>query len=185
MVRPVISLFLILLIGCAPKSTVREIQLFKLNDEIAQIDPSENSLTIIYFLSPECPLCINYVLAMREIEKEFAADSIVFYGVHSKEWFEPNEVEEYQLKYGLKFSMLLDDGNQLARTLGATVTPEVFVLNRNSELQYSGKIDNWVNDLGKKKLEVSEHYLKNALLAWQDGKTIETKSTEPVGCLIE
>lgn len=81
--------------------------------------------------------------------------------------------------------MLLDDGNKLAEVLGATITPEAFVLNSKSEVLYSGKIDNWVNELGNKKLEVSEHYLKNALIAWRYGKPIDPKHTEPKGCLIE
>jgi len=58
-------------------------------------------------------------------------------------------------------------------------------LNSNSKILYSGKIDNWVNELGKKKLEVSDHYLKNALFAWRDEKSIHPMHTKPVGCVIE
>lgn len=183
--RFVIPIVLLLVTGCANKPAVHEVLLTDLNDSAVSINPSENALTIIFFLSPECPLCINYTFAMRELEQEFASDSIKFYGIHSKEWFSANEVNEFAIKYKLDFEMLLDDGNQLANALGATITPEVFVLNSNSEVLYSGKIDNWVNELGKKKLEVSEHYLKNALLAWRDGKPIDPKRTEPKGCLIE
>jgi len=164
---------------------VQEIPLTDLENTGTRIDPAENALTIIYFLSPECPLCISYTLAMRNLEQDFASDSISFYGVYSKEWFSAEEVDSFALKYDLGFRMLLDEQNRLAQALGATITPEVFVLNRESEVLYSGKIDNWVNDLGKKKLEVSEQYLKSALVAWQSGKPIAPKRTEPIGCLIE
>lgn len=164
---------------------MHEIRLTDLTDSEAVIDPQKNALTVIYFLSPECPLCINYTLALRNLEQDFASESILFYGVFSKNWFSPEEVDSFATKYDLPFNMLLDDGNKLARALGATVTPEVFVLNAESKVIYSGKIDNWVNDLGKKKLEVSEHYLENALIAWRDGKSIDPKRTEPKGCLIE
>ena len=103
----------------------------------------------------------------------------------SKEWFSPEEVKNFVLKYDLGFATLFDDSNRLARALHATVTSEVVVLNRKGELLYSGKIDNWVNDLWKKKLEVSEHYLLDALQAWRDGTSFEPKRTEPIGCLIE
>ena len=149
------------------------------------IDPKEHALTVIFFLSPECPLCINYTLAMRELATTFASDTLAFYGVFSKEWYSPSEVHEFQLKYGLPFEMLFDSELQLAKALSASVTPEVFVINSSSEVIYSGKIDNWVNALGKKKLEVTEHYLKNALLAWRAGERIDPKQTEPIGCLIE
>jgi peroxiredoxin len=184
-VRFLIPILLLLFVGCANHPTIREVILTDLDDSAVYIKPSENALTVIYFLSPECPLCINYTLAMREMEQEFASDSIKFYGVHSKEWFSANEVKEFAIKYELGFEMLRDSGNQLADALGATITPEVFVLNSDREVLYSGKIDNWVNDLGKKKLQVSEDYLKNALLAWREGKAIEPKRTEPKGCLIE
>lgn len=183
--RPVLFVLFLMVIGCKQPQQINEIQLFRSNGQSTQIDPTENAITVVYFLSPECPLCINYTLAFREMTNQFSSNSIVFYGVHSGEWFSAKELEEYQLKYSLSFEMFLDNGNQLAQNLGATVTPEVFVLNSESEIIYSGKIDNWVNDLGKKKLEVSEHYLEDALTAFIKGKPINQKETTPIGCLIE
>ena len=183
--RSLLPFLLLFIASCANRPAMQEIPLNDLQGNGTRIVPAEHALTVIYFLSPECPLCINYTLAMRELEQEFTSDSINFYGIFSKEWFTPAEVKTFALKYDLDFKMLLDNGNQLANALGATITPEVFVLNSNSEVLYSGKIDNWVNELGKKKLKVSEHYLRNALMAWQNGKPIEPKRTKPVGCLIE
>jgi len=171
--------------ACTTRPNVADIVLETVSGDSIQIEPSKNKLTVIYFLSPECPLCINYTLAMRDLEQEFTSEDLQFFGVFAKEWFSQEEVQNFALKYDLTFEMLFDDGNKLAHVLAATVTPEVFVLNSKSEIIYSGKIDNWVNDLGKKKLEVSDHYLKNALIAWRDGKAIETNHTKPVGCLIE
>jgi thiol-disulfide isomerase/thioredoxin len=184
-VRSILFLFTFLVAGCTTSPRVDEIVLADLNNTEARIEPNQQAVSVIYFLSPECPLCINYTLTMRELEDEFASDSIKFYGVFSKEWFSPEEVKNFVLKYDLGFTTLFDDSNRLARALHATVTPEVVVLNRKGELLYSGKIDNWVNDLGKKKLEVSEHYLRDALQAWRNGTSFEPKRTEPIGCLIE
>ena len=122
---------------------------------------------------------------MRNLEQKFSSQDLKFFGVFAQEWYSPVEVKNFALKYKLEFEMLFDNGNKLAQALGATVTPEVFVLNAHSEVIYSGKIDNWINDLGKKKLEVSDYYLENALVAWQNGKAISPKHTEPIGCLIE
>lgn len=182
---PILFFCSVLFAGCEPAVPVNEIVLHNLKGESTQIDPSKKQLTIIYFLSPECPLCINYTLGMRELNQEFSSDSISFYGVFSKDWFSPKEVREFQLKYDLQFEMLFDSDNQLAHAMKASVTPEVFVLNRLGKIMYSGKIDDWVNALGKKKLEVSEHYLRNSLLAFRDGSVINPKRTKPIGCLIE
>ncbi len=45
-------------------------------------------------------------------------------------------------KNNLSFTILKDDGNRVADTLGAQVTPEAFVLDKNSKLVYHGRIDN-------------------------------------------
>ena len=179
-----VFLFLIL-IGCAGQPSLNQIELEQLNGSAGQISPVQNALTVVFFLSPECPLCINYTLTMKELADEFQNDSVVFYGIHAGEWFTAKEVADYVSKYDLPITMFLDHGNQLAKALGATVTPEVFVLDSKSEILYRGKIDNWVNDLGKKKLEVSERYLHNALVAWRTDTEINPKRTEPKGCLIE
>ncbi|MCF8464855.1 MAG: redoxin domain-containing protein [Flavobacteriales bacterium] len=183
--RVLFFISLVFLVACASKPKVQEVVLTSLSQEQTSIKPSQNALTVIYFLSPECPLCINYTLVMGELNEHFASDSLKFYGVFSNEWYSPEEVRMFQLKYNLGFDMLFDTENRLAQALSATVTPEVFVLNSASEVLYSGKIDNWVNELGKKKLEVTDHYLRNALLAWRNGKPIHPMHTQPIGCLIE
>ncbi len=183
--RPLLFLSLLIILGCTEKQKLVDVQLNRLDGTVIQLDPSETTLTVIYFLSPECPLCINYTLVMRNLEQKFGSDSLRFYGIYSKEWFSANEVREYQLKYKLEFEMLLDEGNRLANALDASVTPEAFVFDQKGKKVYSGKIDNWVNDLGKKKLEVSENYLENALIAALNGEDIQPKRTEPIGCLIE
>ena len=183
--RPILFFLMVIVAGCTSNPIVNEIALKNLQGQASRIDPSKNPLTVIYFLSPECPLCINYTLAIKQLSEKYANDSIAFYGVHSVKWFSASEVEEYKLKYGLEINMLLDPTNQLAQTLGATVTPEVFVLNSKSEPLYFGKIDNWINDLGKKKLEVSERYLEDALAAYLKGAEINPEETKAVGCLIE
>ncbi|MGB1317358.1 MAG: peroxiredoxin family protein, partial [Flavobacteriales bacterium] len=134
--RSVLFVLFLGIAGCNPTIELDQIELLDLQNEVVHIKPSENAVTVIYFLSPECPLCINYSLALKDINSQFSNDSVVFYGIHSGKWFTQTEVKEYQLKYGLKFEMCLDNNNQLAQSLGATVTPEVFVLNSNSEVIY-------------------------------------------------
>jgi peroxiredoxin len=183
--KPLLMLTIALLIGCADRVDIVDVPLRGLDNSEVSINRAENAVTIIYFLSPECPLCINYTLSMRNLEQKFRSDSVRFYGIYSKEWFSTEEVRTYQLRYKLEFEMLLDEGNRLANALGASVTPEVFVYNRTGEKIYSGKIDDWVNDLGKKKLEATKYYLDKAITAAIDSKPMRPNHTMPIGCLIE
>lgn len=183
--RSIIFISMLLLCACESGHELKRIRLQSLQGESERIDPTKSALTIIYFLSPECPLCVNYSQTMSELHNSFGNDSVKFYGVFSSNYYSSEEVETYQTRYGLNFQLFLDEKNQLATALGASVTPEVFVLNRDGKIVYSGMIDNWVNELGKKKFRASEHYLKNALEARLAGKSINPKHTEPIGCLIE
>lgn len=186
--RTLLSLFLILaiLVGCSsPRVTISEVELTDLNGELVTIHPSKHPLTVIYFLSPECPLCINYTKEIKRLDETFHLKGVAFFGVFPGEWYSAAEINDFRIKYHIDVPFYIDPKNKLVHALDATVTPECFVIDSTAQLVYSGKIDNWVNALGKKKLEVSEAYLEDALVAALEGKAPKTAKTKPIGCLIE
>ncbi len=183
--RAVFPVLILLMSACQSDVQLGTTHLNSLKGKTETIDPTKNAITVIYFLSPECPLCMNYSGAIKDLYDRFANDSVRFYGIFSSEWYSERDVEEFRLKYKPGIELYFETDNRLSRTLGATVTPEVFVMDRTGTIRYSGKIDNWVNQLGKKKLMVSENYLQNALISLQYGKAIDPDHTEAVGCLIE
>jgi hypothetical protein len=69
--------------------------------------------------------------------------------------------------------------------LGATVAPEVFVLDSAGTVLYSGSIDNLAYATGKKRMEATEFFLKDAMENILSGKPVAVKSTIAYGCLIE
>lgn len=146
---------------------------------------ADRPFTVILFLSPECPLCLNYTLNLRNLREDFSSEKVQFVGVFSGKWFSAEEVRGFRTRYALAFPMLFDDHLALAKQLDATVTPEVFLLDSTGRVLYSGAIDNWVTDLGKKKLEVTEDYLSDAITSALEGEKVKVKKTRAVGCLIE
>jgi peroxiredoxin len=167
------------------KEPISSIPLRDLDEQAARIDPSKSPFTVILFLSPECPLCLNYTLNLKELQEDFPSEKVRLVGVFSGKWFSAEEVREFRTRYALAFPMLFDDHLALAKLLDATVTPEVFLLDSTGRVLYSGAIDNWVNDLGKKKLEVTEHYLRDAISAALEWEKVNVRKTRAVGCLIE
>jgi len=149
------------------------------------LDISQNKESVFYFLSPECPLCQNYTLAFRQLYQKFKSQGVAFYGIFPGKWYSAGEIDTFRIKYELPFDMLIDTDMKLSHSIGATITPEAFLVNNQGETLYDGKIDNWVNALGKKKLEVTHNYLEDAITASLDGKEINPKKTEAIGCLIE
>jgi hypothetical protein len=80
---------------------------------------------------------------------------------------------------GFNFPYLKDDGAELARRLGATVTPQVFLFDAAGALRYSGRIAD------SRRPEATVRYdLKEAVEELASGLDVTVPSTEPFGCAL-
>jgi peroxiredoxin len=97
---------------------------------------------------------------------------------------EPEETEDkMKSKYdqwGFDVPYLSDKNQDWMKALGAKKSPEVFVLDADAKVTYSGAID----DNPQLANGVKENYLKKALDDLISGKTIGTNSVRAVGCSI-
>lgn len=80
-----------------------------------------------------------------------------------------------------KAPYLVDENSKLANAFGAKTTPHVFLFDAKGKLVYKGAID----DNSKDETAVKEHYLKDALYALGNGKTIVKNQTDAKGCSIK
>ena len=140
-------------------------------------------LTLFVLLSPECPLCKNYSKVLNKIHEEFGKD-LNIYGIVPGKAYSVKEVNRYATEYKIEFPIYIDKLKQLTTYLNGTVTPEVILLNKEGELVYRGAIDDWVTELGKNRLVVSNEYLKTAITQYLANLPVSVKSIEPKGCLI-
>ncbi|MCB0396912.1 MAG: redoxin domain-containing protein [Flavobacteriales bacterium] len=140
---------------------------------------------IFVFFSPECPLSENYSLTYNTIFEEFQDDLTNFYLVFPGTFYTTLEIDSFCQRFEPAMTVLLDTGYALTHALGATITPEAFVVDGDGITRYSGKIDNWAFSLGKQRRKASEHYLKDAIHALLENKEVVNKKTKAVGCLIE
>ena len=74
----------------------------------------------------------------------------------------------------------MDPSQQTGRDYGATVTPQVFVLDHERKIAYMGKFD---DDIEPEK--VRHKYVENAVAALLAGRKVEPSETRPTGCGIE
>lgn len=151
-------------------------QLRKLKDE---------RINVFFFLSPECPLCENYSLTIRLLQDSFPATQFRFIGIFSGAYYQPETISRYLARYKPEVLPLWDPAYKLRDFFGASITPEVFVLDRSGAVAYSGKIDNWIPALGKKRRVITRFYLKDALQALATGESIPLKHVDAIGCFIE
>ncbi|MGM9475313.1 redoxin domain-containing protein [Pedobacter sp. GSP4] len=158
---------------------IKTIKLINLNGKEGHLNLEK--AVVIVFLSPECPLCKNYLPGLVKLQN--ANKQLNFYGIIPGTSYSLKDINQLKNEYGINFSLLTDPNKQLAKYLGAATTPEVFLINKMGAITYSGLIDNWAISLGQKRLVITEKYLEQAIKDQVNGKQI-FKKTIPVGCLI-
>ncbi|HLG36281.1 MAG TPA: redoxin family protein [Bacteroidia bacterium] len=140
---------------------------------------------VFYFLMPGCPMCESYTLTINKLAQKFSARGISAFAVFPIPDYSDEEIISYRDSYHVTIPFYRDVNYSFSNVLGVTVAPEVFVLDSAGAVLYSGSIDNWAYATGKKRMEATEHFLKDALENIVNSKPIAIKSTTAYGCLIE
>ena len=110
---------------------------------------------------------------------------IDFYGVLPGSSYSQQEMDSFLNAYELPLEIVYDHNYNLVNDLNASITPEVYLIDKNNNVQYQGLIDNWLGELGRKRQFVSEYYLKDAIESFINGEEIRIKKTKAIGCFIE
>jgi predicted dienelactone hydrolase len=81
--------------------------------------------------------------------------------------------------------VIIDNGLEIARQVGATKIPEMFVFTDSAERPiYQGRVDNLFVGFGKKRVAPTSYDLQNVLQAVRDKAPVSFSRTEVVGCSI-
>ena len=139
---------------------------------------------VLLFVSTDCPLSNGYVPEFNRLANAYAGQGVVFYAVQGDATIAAGEVRRHVKEFGYGFPYLFDPQESLATYTGATTTPEAAVLSPRGELLYLGRIDNRLEDYGKRRVQVTEFDLRNALDAIVSGKAVPRPRTKPFGCAI-
>jgi len=93
----------------------------------------------------------------------------------------PEAMQTRISEWRLAFPYLVDESQDVARTLGAQCTPEFFLYDGKRRLVYHGRFDdNW-----KVADQVKRHELREAVLALVAGKPIASEQYSALGCSIK
>jgi thiol-disulfide isomerase/thioredoxin len=142
----------------------------------------------LIFLAAECPISQKYAPILRGMQEQFP--DVKFIAIFTK-WDKNEAIKDYLNEYPLTtntkypITVLKDKKNALIQAVGAKITPEAFLFNKNGVLEYRGAIDNWFYSLGKYRPEASENYLKDAIDSVLKNEPIKIKQTDAIGCIIE
>ena len=140
--------------------------------------------TAVIFIATQCPYSNAFTHVMAELHREYQSKGVEFIGINANKTEPAKEVGEHAAKHGLKFLVLKDEGNVVADKLGAQVTPEVFLLDKDMRLQYHGAIGN-SKDPTTNPGEAKSDEVRAALDAVLAGKSVTTSTTKAFGCTIK
>jgi thiol-disulfide isomerase/thioredoxin/mono/diheme cytochrome c family protein len=149
-----------------------------------QAEWADQKAAVFVFTMPDCPVTNSYIPELNRIAAEYGEKGVVFYAVHSDPTQPVEVVRKHIEDYSISFPVLLDPELRVSRTLGAKTTPEVAVVDARGNLLYLGRIDNRVEDFGRKRAEATQHDLRNALDEIVAGKPVSLAKTSAVGCAI-
>jgi thiol-disulfide isomerase/thioredoxin len=143
--------------------------------------------TVLLFVGTECPISNGYAPKIAALSKRYQQSGANVVLVYSNAGTTPAAVEKHRKAYGLtRFPALLDGDQKLADSVGATCTPEAFVLDAGRAVRYHGRIDDRFVARGTAKgTGAKTHELSDALDAVLTGKPVKVAAVKAVGCAIE
>ncbi len=143
-----------------------------------------HDFTLYILLAHDCPICQKYGAKFRELNSKYAADVLQVIGIAPADGVTREKIDTFASTYQLDFPVLLDSRKVFTHVFKGKVTPEVFLVSKEGDLLYRGKIDNWFYELGKYRNVVTENYLDDAIAAALSGNVIMPNKTEPIGCML-
>ena len=144
-----------------------------------------NKVCVFIFLDVECPISQYYTQNLQKLFVKYQMANIVFFTIFPTKYTHKAEIEFFNKKYELTIPSILDKFQNITKKLNATVTPEVFVLNKGGQIVYSGCIDNSFFALGKRNLTPKKLYLEQTLELLINNKVPQKSHVEAIGCEIQ
>jgi len=138
---------------------------------------------VVVFLGTECPLAKLYGQRLTELAQQYEPQGVQFVGILSNRQDSLEDMSHYARQHEIEFPLLKDLGNRVADQLGATRTPEAFILDPLRIVRYQGRIDDQYG-VGFSRADVSRSHLTAALDELLTGQEVSVPKVEAVGCLI-
>jgi len=141
--------------------------------------------TLVIFSCNACPFAKAWEKRIVEIGNTYPKRGVGVIVINSND---PNrvaadgyeEMQERAKDRGMRYPYVVDATSELARTFGASHTPEAFVFDKDGKLVYHGAVDD-NTEPGK----VKQRYLQEVLKAVVAGKDVALKETKSIGCSIK
>ena len=138
----------------------------------------EAKVIVVCFTSNSCPVARSYEERFNEFSLAYGEKGVEFVAINC----DPNEIADGATKAAaernLVYRYAVDAQGESAKEYGATVTPQIFVIDKERKVAYTGPFD---DDLSAPK----SHYVRDAVTSLLAGKRPTIKTRRPFGCRIK
>ncbi|MBX2929517.1 MAG: thioredoxin family protein [Saprospiraceae bacterium] len=141
---------------------------------------------IVTFTCNTCPYAVMYEDRLIELHKKFAPKGYPVVAIQPNDpEVQPGDAfEKMQARAtdkGFPFAYLFDEGQVVYPQYGASRTPEIYLLDKDLMVRYTGAIDDNAQDAAA----VTTRYVENAIAALESGKNPEPSFVKAIGCTIK
>lgn len=176
--------------GYSPGDEARDFRLKNVDDSMVSLaDFPDAKGFIVIFTTNHCPYAVAYEDRIIELDKKFKKQGYPVIAVN------PNDPKAYPAdsfdnmkiraeEKGFSFPYLFDETQEVAKSYGATRTPHVYLVAKDSGklvVKYIGAIDDNYQDASS----VKERYVANAIASLEAGEPVAEKETKAIGCTIK
>jgi hypothetical protein len=141
--------------------------------------------TVVLFTLPDCPIANAFAPEINRLVADYSARGVAFFLAHADREVTAAAARQHAMDFGFRCPVLLDPQHALVAALGATRTPQAFLLGPDGKTRYQGRINNLFADYGTRRQTISQHDLREALDAVLASKPVTRPVTEAIGCHIQ
>ncbi len=136
---------------------------------------------VVFFTSTKCPVAVAYEERINQLVTKYAA-SVPFLALNANSSEDAASQTTYAKEKGFKFHVAMDKGSKIAKEIGASCTPEFYLIDKSGKVVFHGPLDD-----SQDTTQITKHFLAGALEAVLAGKAIaaEDQEVQAFGCGIK
>ena len=146
--------------------------------------PPAHGISVLVFISAECPISNAYSPTLNSLVDSFRKNIVKWIAISVDPDLSDADVKSHADDFKLKLPVVRDRHGTFARKIGATMTPEAFVIDSHNRVRYHGRIDDQFAKRGVRNANPSGNELKDAIAVLLKGDEVKVTHVPAVGCPI-
>jgi peroxiredoxin len=164
------------------------------NREMVSVKDFEGKQALlVIFLCAHCPYVLHVAPELARLAKDYSNKSVAILGITSNDVAQypqdaPAPTAEWAEKEGLRFPILYDEAQDVARVFSAACTPDFFLFGPDRKLVYRGQIDDSRPSRGADRAgrgQLNGKDIRAAIDAVLAGKPVSAEQMPSIGCNIK